>query len=105
MSKKRTTHHTAPPWRVVEDSALTVACQPLAGRPPVAIAYVEATDALQEALDNARLIAAAPDLLVAVNSALAYLMLKHSPFVEDCGGCRLAAQLRDVLARATGEKP
>lgn len=88
--------HTAGPWRVngyaIEDCA----------SPTTPIAGLNYVDDESEAAGNARLIAAAPDLLAALT---AYVAFQHGGKINpnpECGE-RLCADARAAIAKARGE--
>jgi hypothetical protein len=101
--------HTPGPWQVNHWDHLQV-CDSSDERGCAPIAHIVKTGEPKpraEDIANARLIAAAPDLLEALKGA-AFLLEAVSPSAERVG-CDAykyeAAKLRALIAKATGEQP
>lgn len=81
--------HTPGPWKVINDSVWSVD----AG---ICIVRFAGGNLVEESLENARLIASAPDLLEALRMAMCY--------VSNEGSEEEYQQARAAIAKATGEQ-
>ena len=86
--------HTPGPWFVQDIPTASIYISPAGGRPSVALALTKVNVPAGETMANARLIAAAPDLL----EALRYLLDNDG----DCSADGIAT-CRAAIAKATGE--
>lgn len=96
--------HTPGPWQVTTDRAADAMQFPYCVRDAAdwSVAYVTGTDGLAATQANARLIAAAPDLLAAAETA--YTVLANAPASKMPKGTADAIRaLHAALARAKGE--
>ena len=87
-----TTKHTPGPWEVDGIGQVIVPARPPAWRTLADVYSVHGDEDQADA--DARLIAAAPELLAALEDLL--------PYLEDC---RMDAGARAAIAKAKGEKP
>jgi hypothetical protein len=101
--------HTPGPWIVnARDTAKPFAIHALDGAPPV-IAWTVCYGAPGIASDisdaNARLVAAAPDLLATLREIVTEIRAYQSPECDDAGwGADLLKQADAAIAKATGKK-
>ena len=94
-------------WRVENDMASCTVSAPIkAGRNTVAIVVTDGFDGIDELQANARLIAAAPELLEAAKSIDTFFVFFDSMTPPDIGnGARQALQMiRDAIKKAEAAK-
>ncbi len=102
--------HTPGPWEAINNYVRSPMVQPAGSGRPTGMILAECRDGFggsvnsQEASDNAKLIAAAPELLAALNEARNGLRWYQETYPEVCNGCDDEAMERidAAISKATG---
>jgi hypothetical protein len=95
-----TTQHTPGPWRVGDAAHTIFGPKQADGSLAVTIASVAGNARVEDYRANARLIAAAPDLLAALKAVSA--IAEHGPSVVDALGFQNVRAIRAAIAKAEG---